>query len=283
VPNDEQQRRWNGESADRWLAQRDRHAAVRRPLLPHLWRTAAIAAGDQVLDVGCGCGDTTIAAARLAGPTGGATGVDLSAPLLDAARRSVTAAALTNVRLVRADAQVHVPPANGYDVTISSFGVMFFDDPVAAFTNLRDALRPGGRLAFLCWQRYLRNEVFAIPLRQFQRHGALPQGTDDDPFADPEQIRSILTRAGFTAVRVDELDEPVRLGDDVADVMAYIRATSQVRALLAGVRDPALAHRVLAGTEAAFAARQHPDGLWVRAAAYLVSAATPGPAGQSPL
>lgn len=270
MANEEQQRRWNGETAARWLAHRDRHAAVRERLLPHLWRAAAIEPAEKILDIGCGCGDTTLAAARHAGHTGEATGVDISTPLLDQARRAAARTPVTNACFVQADAQVHPLPPAHYDIAISSFGVMFFDDPVAAFANIRRALRPGGRIAFLCWQNHLSNEVFAIPLRAFT---ANHHGLDDldDTFTDPARIRAILTEAGYTGTRIDEVHEPARLGADVADVMAYVRGTSQVRGLLARL-DDALAERVLATTADAFTNRQRPDGVWVEAAAYLVTA-----------
>jgi SAM-dependent methyltransferase len=273
MANEEQWRRWNGDTAERWLAERDRHAAVRERLLPHLWRAAAIEPGQRILDIGCGCGDTTLAAARHAGPAGEATGVDISAPLLDEARHAVAGAHLANACFVRADAQVHPLPAGRYDVAISSFGVMFFDDPVAAFLNIRRALRPGGRIAFLCWQNHLRNEVFAIPLRALATHHQ-PLDAIDDPFADPTRLHAILTAAGYTGTRVEEVHEPARLGADVADVMAYVRSTSLVRGLLAGV-DDAVAERVLATATDAFTTRQQPDGVWVKAAAYVVTASHP--------
>jgi len=148
---------------------------------------------------------------------------------------------------------------------------MFFDDPVAAFGNLRGALRARGRLAFLCWQDALANEVFAIPLRALRAYGHGP-GRSDDPFADPRWIARMLTEAGFDAVRVDPVHEPARLGSGVADVLAYAMGMTQVRDLFAAVGDDDLAGRIRAAAAGEFAARERPDGVWVRAAAYLVTA-----------
>ncbi|MFC3744684.1 class I SAM-dependent methyltransferase [Paractinoplanes deccanensis] len=250
--NERQAERWNGESARRWLASRERHAAVRERLLPHLYRAAAVRPGERVLDVGCGCGDTSVALARTAREV---VGIDISEPLLREARRAEAG----NVRFVRGDAQVD--PLGAFDVVVSSFGVMFFDDPVAAFRNLR---RTGGRLAFLCWQDALVNEVFALPLRAL---GAPPA---EDPFADPVWIRQTLTSAGYHGVRVQALHEPARLGDDVADVTAYAMESTLVRDLAAGNA------RARSLIEAAFAERQRPDGVWIEAAAYLVTAPRQG-------
>jgi SAM-dependent methyltransferase len=258
MPNDAEIERWNGPAAQRWLAERDRHAAIRKRLLPHL--LAVCRPGGRVLDVGCGCGDLT---RELAGSV---TGLDVSEPLLEVARRSVPGAVFR-----RGDAQTYPLPPAAYDLIVSSFGVMFFDDPVAAFRNLRAALRASGRLAFLCWQDPLANEIFAIPLRAFQRYGFPPGPVRRDSFADPRWIEQTLVSAGFSAVRVTELREPARLGDDVADVMAYAAGSSQVRDLFATV-DPAVAGRVRAEMTAEFTARTRPDGVWVEAAAYLVTA-----------
>ncbi|MFF5081799.1 class I SAM-dependent methyltransferase [Actinoplanes sp. NPDC000266] len=248
IPNERQIERWNGESARRWLDSRERHAVVRARLLPHLYRAAAVRPGERVLDVGCGCGDTT---AVLAETAGSVVGIDVSEPLLAEARR----AGRPNVRFVRGDAQVE--PLGPFDLVVSSFGVMFFDDPAAAFRNLRST---GGRLAFLCWQEALVNEVFAIPLRLL---GAAAGG---DPFADAAWIERLLTSAGYSEVRVRELREPARLGDDARDVAAYFMDSTQISELAAG--RPGAEEAIIE----AFRARERPGGVWVEAAAYLVTA-----------
>ncbi|NJC70619.1 class I SAM-dependent methyltransferase [Planosporangium thailandense] len=272
VVNAEQVQRWNGDTARRWIAQRERHASVRERLTPHLLRAAAVSPGDRVLDVGCGCGETTVAVARSAGPDGGVLGLDLSGPMQEVACRLAAEAGVANLRFVQGDAQVYPLPPAAFDLVISSFGVMFFDDPAAAFGNLRTALRPGGRLAFLCWQDALRNEVFAIALRAFMRHAQLPAAVDDDLFADPRRVIDLLGGAGFTDIRVAAVHERARIGSDFADVMGYVRSTSKVRELMARLGDEVLARRVLATMAEEFAARQDRDGVWVRAAAWLVTA-----------
>ncbi len=278
--NAEQAQRWNGDSGRQWIKHRERHVAVRQRLTPRLFQAARIAPGDRVLDVGCGCGESTIAAARTAGPGGYALGLDLSGPMLDVARRLAAEAGIAPdqgpLRFVQGDAQVHPLPPASFDVLISSFGVTFFDDPAAAFDNLVAALRPGGRLAFLSWQDGLRNEVFAIPLRAFATVGGLPDATGDtDPFADPTRVSALLSGAGCADIRIEPLREPARLGSDVADVLGYVRGMSRIR-MLTGRLDPARAGRVMAAIEAQYASRARPDGVWVRAAAWLVTAVRRG-------
>jgi SAM-dependent methyltransferase len=286
--NAAQAERWNGESGRYWVTYRERLRASLERLIPHLFRAASISAGDRVLDVGCGCGETTIAAARLAsgvprdasaavtGPGekdsygGGALGLDLSGPMLAVARRLAAEAAVANVDFEQGDAQVYPLPRDFYDVVISSFGVMFFDDPATAFTNLRSAVRPGGRLAFLCWQDDLRNELFAIPLRAFMT-GTSADQADDDLFADPQQVADLLSGTGWADIRIEEASEPAWMGATVADAMDYIRGMRKFRALIDEL-DQSRTEEALSTMAKEYAARERPDGVWVGSAAWLVSA-----------
>jgi SAM-dependent methyltransferase len=269
APNTAQARRWNGESGHYWITHRERHLAEHQHLLPHLFGAAKISAGERVLDVGCGCGATTIAAARQAG---NAVGLDLSAPMLEEARRLASQAGVANVGFVRGDAQVCPLRPGSCDLVISSFGVMFFDDPAAAFGRLAATLRRRGRLAFLCWQPSLQNEVFAIPLRAFGDHARPPAAADDGLFVDPHRIAELLSGVGWEDIQVRAIDEPAWVGSDIADVMSYVRGMPTTRGLAAGVEDETVLERVLETIAEEYAARQRPDGVWVRAAAWLVTA-----------
>jgi SAM-dependent methyltransferase len=270
--NAEQAQRWNGEGGQRWITYRERHQASHRRLLPHLFGGAAISPGDRVLDVGCGCGETTIAAAQAAS-AGSALGLDLSAPMLEVARQLAAGAGVANARFEQGDAQVYPLSERSYDVVISKFGVLFFDDPSAAFANLANAVRPGGRLAFLSWQDDEHNEVFGIPLNGFAAVGRLP----DQPgqgllFEDPRQIAEVLSGAGWQDVRAEAVNEPALMGTDVDDVMTYMRGMRMVRELAAQVADDAVTERALAAMAELYAARQRSDGVWVSAGTWLVTA-----------
>jgi SAM-dependent methyltransferase len=284
--NAKQAQRWNGASGQYWIEHRERHLAEHQHLVPRLFRAAGISPGERVLDVGCGCGTTTIQAARAAqGATeawpprrehrGIAVGLDLSAPMLEVARQLAAEAGTANARFVRGDAQARPLRTHWCDAVISSFGVMFFDNPAAAFTSMAAVVRPGGRLAFLCWQDDTENEVFTIPLRAFGAHTPLPPPTDD-LFVDPQRIRDLLSGTGWRDIRVASVTEPARLGSDVDDVMDYVRGMPMIRDLTARIDDPAMTERVLAGVADEYAARQSADGVWVRAAAWLVTARRAG-------
>lgn len=266
--NTAQVERWNGASGHHWIENRERHLGEHRYLTPHLFRAAAIAPGDRVLDVGCGCGHTTIEAAR----AGAAVGLDLSALMLAEARRLAKEAGADRARFVHGDAQACPIRRRSCDVLISSFGVMFFDDPRAAFTSLAAAVRPGGRLAFLCWQDDAQNEVFAIPLRAFGRHARLPGPAADGLFIDPARITELLSGTGWQGIEVTALDEPARMGSDVGDVMRYVRSMPRIRTIADSLDDPALSERVMSGVAEEYAERQGPDGIFVRASAWLATA-----------
>ena len=241
--------------------------------MPHLFAAAAIAPGERVLDVGCGCGATTISAGlAAAGGAGSAVGLDLSQVMLKVAIQSAGRANAANVGFVRGDAQTGPLRRDSCDVMISSFGVMFFDDPVAAFASIGAAMRPGGRLAFLCWQHDLHNELFAIPLEAFGEHVALPESDASTVFGEPRKITAILQRAGWTNVQVRPLTEPAWIGTNVADVMTYVRGMPVVRNLITELADDALIDRILASIAGQYASRQTADGVWVTAAAWLVTA-----------
>src|SRR5262249_38336345 len=149
-----------------------------------------------VLDVGCGCGDSTVDLARRVAPDGTVVGMDISAVMLERARQTAREQGV-NARFEHADAQTHAFAPASFDVLFSRFGVMFFADPTAAFANLRSALRPGGKLAFVCWQSLAENPWMLVPLgAAFQIIPPPPMPAPDAPgpfaFADQSRVRSIL-------------------------------------------------------------------------------------------
>jgi SAM-dependent methyltransferase len=274
--NAAQAERWNGESGRYWVAHRERHLAEHRYLVPRLFGAARLASGERVLDVGCGCGATTIEAARLTGgvpgSSGCAVGLDLSRPMLAVARRLAAEHAVANVGFVQCDAQTSPLRRDSYDAAISSFGVMFFADPAAAFARLAAALRRGGRLAFLCWQPDMSNDVFGIPLDAFRAYTPLPSPTETELFTDPRWVRNLLSGSGWRDIQIDAVNEPALMGTDVADVMSYVRGMPMIRRLTTGLKEAALTERALDDMARTYAARERPDGVWVNAAAWLVTA-----------
>jgi SAM-dependent methyltransferase len=164
-----------------------------------------------VIDVGCGAGTTTLQLAAAVGAHGSVLGIDISEPLLAAARRRVLQTGRTNVRLLRADAQTHRFERACHDRVMSRFGVMFFDDPVGAFANLASALRPGGHLAFASWGALEENPWFVLPLevgvpRLGPPESQPPRAPGPLALSEPDYIDEILTGAGYARVRIDRVD-----------------------------------------------------------------------------
>lgn len=233
--------------------------------------------GDRVLDVGCGSGDSTRELARRAGPNGHVRGVDLSGPMLERARVAGDAEGFTTLEFVHADAQT-AALGTDWDLVFSRFGVMFFDDPVAAFANLRSALSTDGRLGFVCWCGPDENDHLSRPRRVVARHVALPPAPrpgepGPQALADPTRLRTILGDAGFTDVQAIHHAEDMVVGGPGSDLRTS--AWLMVRNLLnrAGVEpDPPVMDAILDELTADLAADHGPDGLLLPAAVWVVIA-----------
>ena len=217
--NSEQIEYWNGGAGDLWVAQQERLDRQLDPLGRAARAALALRPGEHVLDVGCGSGQTTLQLGDAVGPTGRVLGVDISAPLLATARRRDAGA---HVSFVQADAQTHAfePP---FDAIYSRFGVMFFADPVAAFANLRRAMKPASRLAFVCWRAPAENPVMTVPMAAAAKHFPSPAPADPNApgpfaFADRGRVARILEAAGFGAIEISPHDELIG-GNDRADTL----------------------------------------------------------------
>ena len=265
---------WN-ERGRLWVEFQDTFDQLLAPLGEAAFARLLPRSGEEILDVGCGCGTMTLALATAVGP-GRVTGIDVSAPMLDEARSRAAAAAVANVDFVEADAQRHPFPPDAYDALYSRFGTMFFGDPVAAFINLRRALRTGGRLAFVCW-RGLEENPWAHEPRQAVA-AILP---DDSPppespgpwsMADPDRVVEVLTAAGFTDVELTPHDEPLAIagGDVDAAVEFYLRLLPSGYLLIQPDRH--VLDRAKATLRAMVDAHHGPDGISMGSASWIVTA-----------
>jgi SAM-dependent methyltransferase len=265
---------WNGAEGQVWAALDDRYDAMLGRYTAPLLDGAEIGAEDRVLDVGCGCGPTTRQAAGRA-VRGHAHGIDLSAPMLARARQRAADEGLANVSFEQRDVQRGVP--GSYDVLISRFGVMFFDDVRATFRRLAAALRDGGRLSFVCWRERSANENRRVPHAVLSRYVDLPvrPAQPDRPgafsLADPEHVRAVLTGAGLRDVRLEALDEPLWFGADAADATRFYLTDSDVTAALADLPDD-VARAAADELRDTFARHQRPEGVLLGGAAWLVTA-----------
>ena len=217
-PNEAQYEAWNGERAHAgsptWTAGTTAPAPVAELVLD----AADLRPTEHVLDIGRGCGATTLAAAEAVTLEGSATGIDLSEVMLDLARRRAAAADAANATFIAADAQSHPFGSTMFDVAISRFGTMFFDDPAAAFVNIADAMRTGGRLLTASWQPLEANDWLTVPGAALLAFGSLPVGPAIRPWefaqSDPDSIVSVLRDAGWTNIVIEQIQLTLCLGTD---------------------------------------------------------------------
>ena len=276
VANVEMAKAWE-EEGERWAEHAERYDATVRRHSRRLLEAARIAAGDRVLDIGCGCGETTREAARIA-VSGLALGVDLSARMLERARERARSEGLTNVRFEQADAQVYPFEREAFDLAISRLGAMFFADPVAAFRNIGCGLRPGGRLALLSWQELKKNEWLLAVRGALAMGRALPEPPVGAPgpfgLAEADRVRRILAEAGFEEIDLDEVHEPVCFGREADEAFGFVRTTGQVKGLLDDLDEPT-ATRALEALRSTLAAHETREGVLLDSRAWLITARRP--------
>ena len=239
-----------------------------------LRRACGIRFRDHVLDIGCGTGQTTRHAARSA-PAGRALGVDVRAAAIKRARELAAAEELRNVAFEQADAQDYGFPDERFDLAISRFGTMFFDDPAAAFANIRRALRPTGRLVMMVWQAPARNEwdVAICQALGVPQTASPPASGGPDPFslADPSAVTEVLETAGFAGVAFTDVSEPVYYGPDVAAALDWVQGFTCASQALNRL-DPAAAASAVRRLREVLAAHHRGDGVWFNSRAWIVTA-----------
>ncbi|HVW34624.1 MAG TPA: methyltransferase domain-containing protein [Acidimicrobiia bacterium] len=278
IVNVDQADRWDGPEGEMWATHQERFDTS---ILPHhrqLMAAAGIAAGERILDIGCGNGITTRDAARACSPGGGVTAVDLSGPMLARAIQTAKDEGLDNITFQQADAQVHSFEPGAFDLVISRFGVMFFADPVAAFTNIASAVRPGGRLAMLIWQPAAENEWFSA-LRDVLAMGRdlpLPPAGVPGPFglADQGHATTVLTAAGFTDVAFADSVHPFNIGADVEGAYRFTAGLAPVKMLTADLDDAGRAEG-LEKLRSVIADHETADGVVFGSAAWVMTARRP--------
>lgn len=261
-PNATQIADWNGAVGERWAAEQQSLDVLIQPFGDAALAAANAGPGEKVLDIGCGCGETSLTLARAVGPSGEVLGVDVSGPMLRVARNR--AAGLSNITFMEADAS-QAPLPTGFTLLFSRFGVMFFDKPTEAFARMGKALTPEARLAFVCWQPAALNPWATVAARAALEAAGLPAPQTDPrapgpfAFADAEYTAGILERAGFSHVTAAPVEAPMRLGATVPEAaLSALKVGPAAR--IAREAGPDAFPKLLAAVEGALSNHASPSG-----------------------
>ena len=277
--NAEQIAEWNGALGQRWIAMRQEIDRIVVPFGDAALKAAAPQPGERVIDVGCGCGDTSIELARTVGTTGSVIGVDVSKAMLEVARSRAAEANLAHLAFRDGDASEARLPANT-DLLFSRFGVMFFSRPSPAFRHMRKSLRKGGRCVFVCWRAPRDNTWAMAPLSAARKAmdvtppPADPNAPGPFAFADEERVRAILSEAGFGDIDMQRFDAAIWLG---ATPLAAAERVVQIGPVSRFVREVGVDHLpiILEAVERALAPLAAPDGsVSLNGSTWIVSAAS---------
>ena len=266
---------WNSTMGHSWVSQQAVISDVFTSVTSVSLVAAAAKQGEHVIDIGCGPGDTLLAFARAVGPSGDALGVDVSVPMLEFARHRAAEAGLANVTCALADATTYAFEPRRANLVYSRFGMMFFDDPIKAFTNIRSAMKMGGRLVFVCFRTMPESSWFSVPIEAARPH--VPPQPPVDPLAPgmfslarEDRLRGVLTEAGFREIALNATDVPIH-GKDTTQSMAFITQVGPLPALLENASDEQR-KRATEAARNALAAQIGADGRGLHVGLWLVSA-----------
>jgi SAM-dependent methyltransferase len=279
--NEAQQHYWNTVAGPRWVASPGFRERRNQESLTLLLACLRLTGGESVLEIGPGTGALTLPLAEAVGEHGRIVAVDISTPMLEAARQRVGASGMRNVTLQLGDAQVFALEPAAFDVVTSRMGVMFFADPAAAFRNMAGALKPSGRLVFACWAPLAENRHWLISYDIAVRHLGQPApSADHEPgplaFGDPEYIRGVLTAAGFTEIKVERAHPTIVCGSPEEEARQALMMGPTARLLEVKRPDEATRQLIAEEIAAAFAAEASSGSIRLPATIFLVTARRPG-------
>lgn len=270
---------WNGAGGDHWVDRQELTDQVLSPVADVVLARAAAEPGERIIDIGCGCGATTLVLVDAMQPGGALVAADVSEPMLGRARDRI--GDRPGVSYVFADAATHDFVPGWADLLFSRFGVMFFGDPVVAFTNMRRGLKPGGRTVFACWRKPAENPWMMLPLQAAYQHvPKLPKQDPDDPgpfsFGDPDRVTRILGAAGFTDIALEPIDLQLDLasGGGLDAAVAYTLDIGATSRAIEGISD-GLRASVAGSIRAALTPFVDGNRVRLAAAIWIVTATSP--------
>ncbi len=279
-PNAQQIEYWNDQAGPKWVERTEQLDELLAPLGDAVIERANVQKGERILDVGCGTGHASALLAKQVGRAGEVLGVDVSAPMLEKAN---TRSKAQQIHFEMADAQTMALAGADFSLIFSRFGVMFFSNPTQAFANLREALEEEGRLAFICWQDVSKNKWMQEPLAAALKH--LPAPTAEPPaanapgpfsFADPDHVRGILEKAGFTDVEIEGIETKLTIPGNLDEATDFMMNMGPVGGISAGA-DEAKLEKATKEVRKVLTKYKTRKGIQMPAAAWIVTAKrTPG-------
>ncbi len=279
APNEKQFEAWNGGESAHYVDHADRYDRQLAPFTEALLEQVRLTPICTLLEVGCGCGALTLAAAGIADS---AVGIDISAPLTVVASERARTAHIDNAEFVVADAQTYAFAPGTFDLVVSQFGLMFFDDPLGAFSNVRRALAPGGRLAFVSWQGLPANEWLTVIASEVVKRveipefGGLSKGPGMFALKDQNETTTLLEASGFTDVTFESLAPSILIGGGgtVDQSMEFLLGMGMARGLV-GLAGTDAHDKVVEAVRLSLTERYEPDvGVRFGAGAWMVTALT---------
>jgi len=281
IANVDMKEYWNGDGGREWVRFQNR---IDEGLIPFGLKAMTVAnflPGERVLDIGCGCGDTSFEIARQVGATGYVQGIDISELVLERARNREATESLGNVNFECSDAQIHDFEKMGFDVIFSRYGVMFFDDPEAAFKNIRRALNSKGRMTFICWKPVKENQWVSLPLDIASNYVQLPEPSDPESpggfsFGDAARVMRILSAAGFINISIQQFHETFNVGENLDEAVKFLSSIGPASVAMGAPEvDDVTRHRFNSALHDFLGTHLTADGIKLNAATWIVTADNP--------
>jgi SAM-dependent methyltransferase len=278
IANSDMSEFWNTSGGRMWVDNQAIISSSMTPIGQVAMNALNLTEGDRVLDIGCGFGDTSFEISQRVGVNGRVLGVDISRIIIASANKNMLSKKHKNVSFECIDAQTHKFPKHNFDVVYSRLGVMFFEDSEAAFSNIRQSLTPGGRMAFVCWQPVEAIEWISLPLEIVASYVSLPPPSPSGSsgpfsFGNPDKVKQVLNSAGFVDIKIEPSISKISIGVNTDEALKFLTHIGPAGKILDDPEiDIAIQARFDAELRSVLSSRLTNQGVELGAATWIVSA-----------